>query len=1152
VGVSGGGMAMQVAPLVSCVMPTANRRRFVPTAISLFLAQGYPNKELIILDDGDDPVEDLVPHAAGLRYIRTPSRRTLGAKRNAACAAAAGDIIVHWDDDDWYGPQRIEYQVAALLNDGADLCGIDRVLFMDPTARQAWEYVYPAGATPWVCGATLCYRKELWRAHPFADVGIGEDTRFVAAARGARVRVLDDNRFFVGLVHAANTSPKRTRDGRWEPRAFDAVRAIAGPEWPATARSPTPLPATLKGRTALVAAAAGIGDILRATPLIRALHRLGYAVDVLLAPDCAEVVDLLRGAPEIRRLFVTADVTHRHAAPPVPELLGTAYDAAAFTAWSAPLARQVKAGRQFSVARARWLTEGDSASVARIAHELGWHGAMPEPFAMSSGRNFDLAPGTVALHPGCKPGWPWKRWHGFAELARRFAHVVVIGTEADLDNAGTYFGTRFIWPEHARSFVGQLSLFDTAALIRQCAALVANDSGLMHLGAALGVPTFGLFGLTSPAREAMPSRFMVPVSKHLACEPGCRENPWGRRDCEHHLECLKMLTPDDVMERMAEARELPAVARAPAKDTVHVAYHAAVFDASGYGAAARAYVRALHEAGVRVSVIDSGAQPGQMQDPLCRSLLDAGADADFHVFHGIPPFWAREAYRFRNVIAMTVWETDTMPPSWRNPLTHALDVWLPCRFNADVFARALGRETFRLPHPLPHRHEGGDAIDFTALGIRESDFLFYGCFEWQDRKNPAGLIEAFLRAFPRGDGAVLLIKTGASAAALARRALHAARERLGSAGRIVLCAEAWSEAKIAALHARGDCYVSLHKGEGWAYPLFEAAGLGKPVLATAYSGPLDYLDAKHHWLVRARPAPVAQPYAYYHPSMRWAEPDLEHAIEGMRWIATHRAAAREAATRAATRLQEEFSAERIGIAAKARLLELLAKSDRARAQAVVAHERRRHAPQGPIPGAWYDADYFEHGQTSNWQQGYTWPLFRGVFTDAAAYLAEMFPEARSFLDVGCAKGFLVRALRERGLEAEGFDHSPWAIEHAESAARPHLRLADADTVAFDRRFDLTVAMSVLESLTEEQLRRLLPRARGWTTQALLAVIETRHDAKDRDLSHITIRDRAWWRALFRETGWQQDPMHRSFERACQAHPVAVRMGWNVHVFAPGH
>src|SRR4029077_2383856 len=118
-----------VSPLVSCIMPTANRRRFVPGAIAQFLAQDYPAAELVILDDGDDSVADMIPSHPALRYLRTPRHRTLGLKRNAACEAAHGDLILHWDDDDWYAPHRIRTQVEALHASGADLCGIDRALF---------------------------------------------------------------------------------------------------------------------------------------------------------------------------------------------------------------------------------------------------------------------------------------------------------------------------------------------------------------------------------------------------------------------------------------------------------------------------------------------------------------------------------------------------------------------------------------------------------------------------------------------------------------------------------------------------------------------------------------------------------------------------------------------------------------------------------------------------------------------------------------------------------------------------------------------------------------------------------------------------------------------------------------------------------------
>jgi ADP-heptose:LPS heptosyltransferase len=165
---------------------------------------------------------------------------------------------------------------------------------------------------------------------------------------------------------------------------------------------------------------------------------------------------------------------------------------------------------------------------------------------MASDRRFDVEPGTVALHPGCKPDWPWKKWHGFPELAERFPNVVLVGTEGDLENGDTYFKKAFAWPEQVRSFVGLLDLADTAALLRLCTALVSNDSGLMHLGVALGIPTFGIFGITSQRREAMPVANMHPITKGLACEPACRTRSWGRRDCEQHLECLKSLTADEV------------------------------------------------------------------------------------------------------------------------------------------------------------------------------------------------------------------------------------------------------------------------------------------------------------------------------------------------------------------------------------------------------------------------------------------------------------------------------------------------------------------------------------------------------------------------------------------------------------------------------
>jgi glycosyltransferase involved in cell wall biosynthesis len=213
---------------VTCIMPTADRRAFVPLAVARFLAQDHPSCELLVLDDGRDAVEDLMPRDARVRYARLARGLTLGAKRNRACDLALGDVIVHWDDDDWSAPWRVSYQADALERARADVCGLDRVLFWEPTARRAWRYAFPRGARPWVHGATLCYRRAFWATHRFPEVNVGEDTRFVWGASPARTLALDDARFYVGTVHARNTSPKRTRDPRWTSIAVAEVEALVG------------------------------------------------------------------------------------------------------------------------------------------------------------------------------------------------------------------------------------------------------------------------------------------------------------------------------------------------------------------------------------------------------------------------------------------------------------------------------------------------------------------------------------------------------------------------------------------------------------------------------------------------------------------------------------------------------------------------------------------------------------------------------------------------------------------------------------------------------------------------------------------------------------------------------------------------------------
>ena len=225
-----GGCADPVAtasgpPLVSCIMPTADRPRLAARAAEYFLRQDYPEKELIVVDDGTRPVAGLLPDDPRIRYVRLAGRERLGTKRNRACELARGEIVVHWDDDDWAAPHRLTYQVESLLAAGAQVNGLDRLICFDPATRKAWTYTYPRTARPWVAGTSLCYRRDLWRRNPFEAIDVGEDNRFVYGADAGTVQRLADPSFVLALIHRHNTSPKRTVPPRWQP--FDPREVVA-------------------------------------------------------------------------------------------------------------------------------------------------------------------------------------------------------------------------------------------------------------------------------------------------------------------------------------------------------------------------------------------------------------------------------------------------------------------------------------------------------------------------------------------------------------------------------------------------------------------------------------------------------------------------------------------------------------------------------------------------------------------------------------------------------------------------------------------------------------------------------------------------------------------------------------------------------------
>jgi len=198
-------------PLVSCIMPTKNRREFVPQAVEYFLRQTYPNKQLVIGTDFLDSARGPSVRPDGVWEVVCRDGITLGTKRNALIGVARGPLIAHWDDDDWYGPTRLADQVSVLQSNAADVCGIDAPLFYDLRTGKAYRYHYADGC-PY--GATLMYTRKFWEARPFADVQVGETDPFM---QGRWPAPSVAGSWYVGMIHDGNTCPKALQSRYFTP-----------------------------------------------------------------------------------------------------------------------------------------------------------------------------------------------------------------------------------------------------------------------------------------------------------------------------------------------------------------------------------------------------------------------------------------------------------------------------------------------------------------------------------------------------------------------------------------------------------------------------------------------------------------------------------------------------------------------------------------------------------------------------------------------------------------------------------------------------------------------------------------------------------------------------------------------------------------------
>jgi glycosyltransferase involved in cell wall biosynthesis len=244
----------------------------------------------------------------------------------------------------------------------------------------------------------------------------------------------------------------------------------------------------------------------------------------------------------------------------------------------------------------------------------------------------------------------------------------------------------------------------------------------------------------------------------------------------------------------------------------------------------------------------------------------------------------RKLLRKRRIIGVWAWELPVVPNSWRQGAKFVHEVWAPSQFCADAFEAVAPGRVKVVPFPLaalpPPPIEGNRA----SFGLPEGVFVVLCAFNLASsfvRKNPLGAIAAFRAAFAENAETLLVVKI--SNVEEYAQDLAAIRQAAGGARNIRIMADDLSEPELQGLLAASDVILSLHRAEGFGLILAAGVLLGKPVVATGWSGNLTFMDAASSPLVNYRLVPAIDPRGVYAvKDAQWAEPDIEDAASWLR------------------------------------------------------------------------------------------------------------------------------------------------------------------------------------------------------------------------------------------------------------------------------
>lgn len=348
----------------------------------------------------------------------------------------------------------------------------------------------------------------------------------------------------------------------------------------------------------------------------------------------------------------------------------------------------------------------------------------------------------------------------------------------------------------------------------------------------------------------------------------------------------------------------------------------------GVGEAMRASLRSVQAANVPYCVTE-------FVDPGSRNIENTAALSDgnpyvFNLVHmnadQLSLFAAknRKYLSRRYNIGYWNWELASFPWDFYGKFRHLDEVWVPSTFTRESVEKISPIPVTYIPYSINPNVSAEPQWTRERLHLPKDAFVFLFIFDFQSyvtRKNPAGVIQAFKRAFGERSDVFLLLKS--SHGDYAPEQVDALRQMCGE-NNARLYDEVIPREALNALVGMCDGYVSLHRSEGFGLTMAEAMNLGKPVIATEYSANTDFMTAANSFLVRYRLVEIEEDCGPYSRGYQWADPDLDHAAELMRQVVADPAAARKIAEKGREDVQRKLHPSAVGELIKSRLEQISA------------------------------------------------------------------------------------------------------------------------------------------------------------------------------------------------------------------------------------